>query len=109
MKRIAISALVSALTFCLSAPASFADSQAGADLFKAKCAMCHGAQGKGDTAMGKNLKLKDFGSDDVQNVHDSEMKTLIENGKGKMPAFKGKLTDKQLGDIIQFVRTLKTK
>jgi mono/diheme cytochrome c family protein len=109
MKRTVICAFVAALTFCLSAPAAFADSQAGAALFKAKCAMCHGADGKGDTAMGKNLKLKDFSSDDVQNVHDSEIKTLIENGKGKMPAFKGKLTDKQLGDVIQFVRTLKKK
>jgi cytochrome c6 len=109
MKRIATYAFVAALTLALFAPAAFADSQAGAALFKAKCAMCHGADGKGDTPMGKNLKLKDFSSDDVQNVHDSEMKTLIENGKGKMPAFKGKLTDKQIGDVIQFVRTLKKK
>jgi mono/diheme cytochrome c family protein len=109
MKRIVICAFVAALAFSLSTPAVFADSQAGIALFKAKCAMCHGADGKGDTAMGKNLKLKDFSSDDVQNVHDSEMKTLIENGNGKMPAFKGKLTDKQLGDVIQFVRTLKKK
>ena len=109
MKRIATCAFLAALGFGLLAPAAFADSQAGAALFKTKCAMCHGAEGKGDTAMGKSLKLKDFSSDDVQNVHDSEMKTLIENGKGKMPAFKGKLTDKQIGDLIQFVRTLKKK
>ena len=109
MKRIAICACGAALALCLSAPGAFADTEAGAALFKSKCAMCHGADGKGDTAMGKNLKLKDFASDDVQNVHDSEMKTLIENGKGKMPGFKGKLTDKQLGDIIQFVRTRKKK
>lgn len=109
MRRIVICASIAALTFSMSAPAAFADSVAGATLFKAKCAMCHGADGKGDTAMGKNLKLKDFASDDVQNVHDSELKTLIENGKSKMPAFKGKLSDKQLGDVIQFVRTLKKK
>jgi len=109
MKRIAIGAVVLALVSSLAAPAAFADSETGAALFKTKCAMCHGADGKGDTAMGKNFKLRDLSSDDVQKVHDSEMKTLIENGKGKMPAFKGKLTDKQLGDVIQFLRTLKKK
>lgn len=109
MKRFATCAFVATLAFVWLAPAGYADSQAGAALYKTKCAMCHGAEGKGDTAMGKSLKLKDFSSDDVQNVHDSEMKTLIENGKGKMPAFKGKLTDKQIGDLIQFVRTLKKK
>ena len=39
--------------------ATFTD--VGADLFEAKCASCHGADGKGDTAMGKNLKLRDPG------------------------------------------------
>jgi len=38
----------------------------GADTYKAKCAACHGATGAGDTAMGKNLKLRDLGSADVQ-------------------------------------------
>ncbi len=109
MKRTATLVFVAAIAFGLPTPAAFADSQAGAALYKTKCAMCHGAEGKGDTAMVKTLKLKDLSSDDVQNVHDSEMKTLIENGKGKMPAFKGKLTDKQIGDLIQFIRTLKKK
>ncbi len=89
--------------------AARADAAKGGEVYKAKCAMCHGADGKGDTAMGKNLKLRDLGSADVQNVHDSEMKTLLENGKNKMPSFKGKLTDAQMGDVIQFVRTLKKK
>ena len=109
MKRVAICALMPVVAVLLSTPALRADAGAGASTYKAKCAMCHGPEGTGDTPMGKNLKLKDLASDDVQNVHDSEMKTLLENGKGKMPAFKGKLTDKQLGDVIQFIRTLKKK
>ncbi len=86
-----------------------ADEAKGGDVYKTKCAMCHGPDGKGETAMGKNLKLRDLGSADVQNVHDSELKTLLENGKGKMPSFKGKLTDAQMGDVIQFVRSFKKK
>ncbi len=90
-------------------PAALADETKGAEVYKTKCAMCHGPDGKGETAMGKNLKLRDLGSADVQNLHDSELKTLLENGKGKMPSFKGKLTDAQMGDVIQFVRSLKKK
>ncbi len=93
----------------LFSPATRADALKGGEVYKAKCAMCHGPDGKGETAMGKNLKLRDLGSSDVQNVHDSEMKTFLENGKGKMPSFKGKLTDAQMGDVIQFVRSLKKK
>ncbi len=104
--RIALLALV-ALTLL---PASlYGDAAKGAELYKGKCQMCHGADGKGQTPMGKNMQLKDLGSADVQNMKDSELKTLIENGKGKMPAYKGKLTDTQIEDVIQQIRTFKGK
>ena len=93
----------------LLSPTLRGDEANGGVVYKAKCAMCHGPDGKGETAMGKNLKLKDLGSADVQNVHDSELKTLLEKGKGKMPSLKGKLTDRQMGDVIQFVRSFKKK
>jgi len=79
--------------------------QSGADLFKAKCAMCHGPDGKGQTAMGKNLKLSDLASADVQKQSDAQLKDVILKGKGKMPA--QKVTDAQAGDLIKFVRSLK--
>lgn len=84
---------------------SFAD--AGADTFKARCAACHGATGAGDTTMGKNLKLKDLGSADVQKASDEELTTIISKGKGKMPAYDGKLSKEQIGDVVKFIRTLK--
>ena len=84
---------------------SVADS--GADLFKGKCVMCHGATGAGDTAMGKNLKLRDLGSADVQKQSDDELTNTITNGKNKMPKYDGKLTKDQIGDLVKFVRTLK--
>lgn len=84
---------------------TFAD--AGGDTFKAKCAACHGATGAGDTTMGKNLKLRDMGSADVQKQSDDELTTIIGKGKGKMPAYDGKLTKEQIGDVVKFIRTLK--
>ncbi len=87
-----------------SVAAAFA---AGEDVYKTKCASCHGADGKGETAIGKKMYLRDLASDDVQKQHDSELKLIIEKGKGKMPGYKGKLTDKQLDDLIVFIRSLK--
>lgn len=86
-----------------------AHAQNGPALFKQKCAPCHGADGKGDTSMGKALKVRDLSSDDVQNQSDAELTEITENGKNKMPAYKGKLTDAQIKDLVAFVRTLKKK
>jgi len=79
----------------------------GADTFKGKCAMCHGADGKGETAMGKNLKIRDLGSADVQSQSDADLTNIIANGKGKMPKYDGKLTKDQTADVVKYIRTLK--
>lgn len=81
----------------------------GAAVFKAKCAACHGADGKGDTSMGKAMKLRDLGSDDVQKQTDAQLIEITENGKGKMPGYKGKLTDDQIKQLVSYIRSLKKK
>jgi mono/diheme cytochrome c family protein len=99
--RVSLAALALALVFSTY---TFADG--GAD-FKAKCAACHGATGAGDTTMGKNLKLRDLGSADVQKQSDDELTTIIGKGKGKMPAYDGKLSKDQISDLVKHIRTLK--
>ena len=79
----------------------------GAALFKAKCAPCHGADGKGQTPMGKAVKARDLGSDDVQKESDAQLTEIANNGKGKMPGYKGKLTDDQIKEMVKYVRSLK--
>jgi cytochrome c6 len=96
---------VMALAFVFSMMSFAAD--AGADVYKAKCAACHGADGKGETTMGKNLKLKDLGSAEVQSKSDADITKLIEEGKKPMPAYKGKLTDDEIKEVVKYVRTLK--
>ena len=99
-------AVFAILAFCMVfATWSLADS--GADTFKAKCAMCHGADGKGETGMGKTLKLRDMGSAEVQSQSDADLANIITNGKNKMPKYDGKLTKDQIGDLVRFIRTLK--
>jgi cytochrome c6 len=84
---------------------SLADS--GADTFKGRCAMCHGADGKGQTAMGKTLGLRDLGSADVQSQSDADLTNIVTNGKGKMKGYDGKLTKDQISDVVKYLRTLK--
>lgn len=71
--------------------------------YKAKCAMCHGANGEGKAAM----KTRDFASPDVQKQSDAELTEIVTKGKGKMPAYDGKLSKDQIGDLVKWVRTLK--
>jgi len=96
-QRIALFAFVLALAL---PPVVMAD--AAAD-YKAKCAMCHGADGAGKPAMG----TKDLGSADIQKMSDADLTAAITNGKGKMPAYKGKLTDAQVTDLVKYIRSLK--
>lgn len=80
---------------------------AGADLYKAKCQMCHGADGTPSAAMAKSMGLKDLKSPEVQKMSDAELKTVVEKGKGKMTGFSGKLTDAQIDEVVKYVRSLK--
>jgi cytochrome c6 len=79
----------------------------GAETFKGKCSTCHGTDGKGATAMGKALKLRDLSSADVQKQSDADLVNIVTNGKEKMPKYDGKLTKQEINDVVKYVRTLK--
>jgi len=100
--------LLASSTLLLSAMPVHAQDN-GAALFKSKCAACHGADGKGDTAVGKSMKLRDLGSEDVQKQTDAQLTAITADGKGKMPGYKGKLTDEQIKQLVSFMRSLKKK
>jgi cytochrome c6 len=97
-----------ALSILIAAPSALAGGGSdGAAVYKAKCAMCHGPDGAGQTTMGKNLKVRALGSADVQKQTNAELTKWISDGKGKMPAYKGKLTPLDLDAVVAFIRTLK--
>ena len=64
LQRIALFSFVLALALPPMAAA-----QGAADTYKAKCAMCHGADGAGKPAMG----TKDLGSADIQKMSDADL------------------------------------
>src|SRR4051812_6059272 len=82
---------------------------AGESLYKTKCAACHGADGKGETAIGKANKLQDLGSGDVQKQSDTQLSEIITNGKSKMPAYGKSLKPEQIKDLVAYVRAMAKK
>jgi cytochrome c6 len=89
------------------APAARGDD--AAPLFKQKCAMCHGADGKGDSSMGKTLKVRDLSSADVQKQSDADLTAIITKGKNKMPSYEGKLKPEEIKGLVAYVRSLAKK
>ena len=79
----------------------------GASVYKAKCAMCHGENGSGDTKMGKKLALNDLRSPEAKKKNEQEIVKVITDGRDKMPAFKSKLSTKEILEVTKFVRGLK--
>jgi mono/diheme cytochrome c family protein len=80
--------------------------QTAADNYKSKCQMCHGATGLGDTPAGKSMKVPPFNSPDLIKMSDADLIAVTTNGKGKMPAYTGKLTAPQIKDLVAYIRTL---
>ena len=87
------------------APAAWA--QSAQDLYKSKCAMCHAANGSGDTPMGKKLGARDFASPEVQKQTDAQLIEITAKGKNKMPGYEKKLTDDQIKQLVAYIRTFK--
>jgi len=88
---------------CLLSALAKADTAAGEAAFKAKCAGCHGADGKGKEAM----KTTDMAAADVQKLSDADLSKIISEGKPpRMPAYKT-LTPEQVKDLVSYIRSLK--
>ena len=100
MKR--TTSVILAMTLASSGAAFGADAAA---LWSQNCASCHGKDGSGNTAMGKKLGVKDYTKE--QGFSDAEATNIIKNGKGKMKAYKDKLSDADVKALVSYVRSLK--
>jgi cytochrome c6 len=86
--------------------AAGAAAAAGAAVYKDNCIGCHGADGSGNTPIGKSLKAGDLRKPEIQAKKDAELAASILKGKGKMPSTKGKLSAAQVDQVIAYVREL---
>ncbi len=78
----------------------------GADTYKTKCQMCHGPDGTGNTPAGKAMKSGSFKDPMLVKASDADLIAAVKSGKGKMPAYAGKLTDDQIKATVAYIRTL---
>ena len=84
--------------------------EAGADVFRTNCEMCHGTQGHGDGPAGGSLEPKPGNLAEVQTrAGDDYLFWRIHDGKPgtSMVAWRGILTDEQIWQAVAFIRTLK--
>jgi len=77
-----------------------------AALYKSKCQICHGPDGKG-SAVGAKLGVKDFHSPEVAKMSDQELFEITKKGRDKMPGYDKKLTDDQIKALVKYIRSLK--
>jgi cytochrome c553 len=107
MKKLALLTILLALpTAAICAP----DAKA---LYEKDCAKCHGADGKGDTKMGKKLGAKDYTDPKVQEaltdqaafkatkdgLKDNDGKVLMKPSEG--------LSDDDIKALVAYMRTFK--
>ena len=81
----------------------------GENIFRAKCAVCHGVDGSGKTLNGKKFKVPDLRSEKIQHHDDEELLDVVTNGKGDMPPFGKKYNPDKLQQVVAYVRSLGQK
>jgi mono/diheme cytochrome c family protein len=84
------------------------NTSAGAAAFKTNCATCHGPDASGNTPIGKSMNIPDLRSAEIQKLSDTEIRTVISDGKGSMPPFKN-LSKDQIHSLITYIRGLASK
>ncbi|ACO31634.1 MULTISPECIES: cytochrome c [Acidobacterium] len=92
----------------LTVPAVFAQGPA-ASLYGSKCAMCHGADGKAATPVAKMMGVPSFDSAASKKQTNAALTAIVEDGKGKMPAYKSQLSGTQVKELVAYIRTLQKK
>ncbi|MGC1391190.1 MAG: cytochrome c [Bacteroidales bacterium] len=127
MKLFSVSALVLLLSAALVAqpkpwvvPANFksmknpvaqsdASTKAGLALFTKNCASCHGKAGLGDGVKARTLKdfPGNFSKADFQSNADGDIFYKTKSGRGEMPKYDGKLSDDDIWNVVNYMRTLK--
>jgi mono/diheme cytochrome c family protein len=55
------------------------------------------------------MNVRSFSSPEVQRKSDEELAEIISSGRGKMPAYSGKLTSEQVAELVLYIRTLGAK
>jgi mono/diheme cytochrome c family protein len=90
-------------------PGEAADVARGKKIYRMMCLKCHGKQGKGDGPKAKTLskKPRDYtNKEEMSKLTDDDLKKAVIEGKKPMPAFQARLKDKDVENVIAYIKTL---
>lgn len=94
------------------ARAQAADVANGKKVYVDKCLRCHGEKGRGDGPKASALSKKAMDYTDkkrMAEVTDAQLKQVLLAGNPPMPGYKGRLSDKDVDDVIAYIRTFAGK
>ena len=91
-------------------PAATVDELAsGKKVYETNCMICHKDDGTGGklTFEGKSLNVEDLTADKIKKMSDEKIILTVMNGVEDegMPAFKGKISEGEMRDVVRYVRT----
>jgi len=113
IRKYAVGAFSLLSIFLLAAPrpaaAQAGKAEDGAKLFEANCSKCHGADGSGNTAVGKAVGAKDLRAAEALKLTDAQIAQQIGEGKNNMPPFGDALDKGKINDLVAYVRQLQKK
>jgi mono/diheme cytochrome c family protein len=71
------------------------------------CAMCHGATGNGKGEVDTGDKLPDFtNADSMKVMSDGQIFCSLKTGKGHMPLERVRISENELWNLVNYVRSL---
>ena len=95
------SGMLAALLALAALHAHGADINRGATLYATHCAACHGSNGTPVMPGAPNFRRLD-----ALMRPDTQLLAAIRSGKGAMPGYLGVLRDREILDVVAFLRTL---
>ena len=79
----------------------------GKELFQTHCVVCHGPEGRGDGPAAAGLNPEPPNLVKMASHHTGgDIAWKIENGRGAMPAWRGKLKEKEIWNLTNFIQSL---
>lgn len=77
-------------------------------IFNRQCVSCHGRDGRGRTRKGRQTHARDMTDASWQDdVSDERLFNSISNGRGKMPAFRKKISENDIDALVAHVRRMR--
>ncbi len=106
MQKLFLSFIAASILCFVGFPTATQAQSDAAKLYKTNCALCHAADGSGDSPSGKALHAKELRSEEVQKQSDAALSEAITKGKGKMPAFGAKIKPDDVRNLVAYLREL---